>query len=177
MSRENDLKIKKMKHLIYLLSICFFLTSCNNNNKTVNMEKATQEANAFIENQLNFFTKNSLELAKSTFADDAVLIGTDAAEYHVGWSEIETPLKAQLATIKNAQFTYRNLKVVMSDDGNMASYTQKSDFAFVVDDKPGEIKDLRLSGVIKKINGEWKTVQIHFSIGGNGQAVEYEITK
>ena len=165
-----------MKHIIYLLCICFFLSSCNNN-KTVDIEKATQEANAFIENQLDFFAKNNLELAKATFADDGILIGTDAAEYFEGWSEMEPSMKAQLATIKNAQFTSRNLKVVMSDDGNMASYTQLTDFAFVVDGEPGEIKDARLSGVIKKINGVLKIIQIHFSIGLNGQAVEYETSK
>ena len=165
-----------MKHLIYLLSICFFLSSCNND-KTVNMEKATQEANAFIENHLDFFNQNSLEIAKATFADDAVLIGTDAAEYLTGWSEIEPTMKAQLAVIQKAQFTPRKLKVVMSDDGNMASYTQKTDFSFVTDGKTVEFKDCRLSGVIKKINGVWKIVKIHFSIGQAGQAVEYDIPK
>ena len=165
-----------MKYLFYLLSICFLLSSCSTN-KTVDMEKATQEANTFIENQFEFWTKSSLELAKATFADDGVLIGTDAREYFTGWSEIEPDLKGQLAAIKNPQFTTRNLKVVMSDDGNMASYTKKLDFAFVVDDKPGEIKDARLSGVIKKINGVWKIVQIHFSIGQNEQVVKYDMPK
>ena len=29
------------------------------------------------------------------------------------------------------------------------------------------------SGVIQKINGQWKVVQIHWSIGVQGQAIEY----
>ena len=118
-----------------------------------------------------------MEIAKATFADDAVLIGTDAAEYLTGWSEIEPTMKAQLAVIQKAQFTPRKLKVVMSDDGNMASYTQKTDFSFVTDGKTVEFKDCRLSGVIKKINGVWKIVKVHFSIGLAGQAVEYDIPK
>ena len=65
----------------------------------------------------------------------------------------------------------------MSDGGDMASYTQELDFTFNVGGEPGEVNNVRNSGVIKKIDGQWKVVQIHWSIGLKGQAVEYEITE
>ena len=68
----------------------------------------------------------------------------------------------------------RDLNIVMSDAGDMASYTQLLDFTFSVGGDSGEINNVRNSGVVKKINGEWKVVQIHWSIGVQGQAVEYE---
>ena len=57
----------------------------------------------------------------------------------------------------------------------MASYTQIIDFTFSIDGEPGEIKNVRNSGVIRKIDNMWKLIQIHWSIGLEGQAVEYEI--
>ena len=60
-----------MKHFIYLLSTLFFI-SCTNV-ETVDLAKATKEANAFIASQFDFFTQSSLELAKETFTEDAVL--------------------------------------------------------------------------------------------------------
>ena len=64
--------------------------------------------------------------------------------------------------------------MVMSSGGDMASYTQRLDFTFSVEGEDGEINNVRNSGVVKKIDGEWKVVQIHWSIGVQGQAVEYE---
>ena len=44
----------------------------------------------------------------------------------------------------------------------------------VLSEEAGEIKNVRNSGVVKKTDGQWKVVQIHWSIGVQGQAVEYE---
>ena len=164
-----------MKHIISILFVCLLLGSCNNG-PSVDMAAATQEAKDFIASQFDFFSESSLELAKETFTEDAVLIGTDAAEYLSGWSEIEPSIEGQLA-IKDPVFTSRKLNVFMSDGGDMASYTQELDFTFNVGGEPGEVNNVRNSGVIKKIDGQWKVVQIHWSIGLKGQAVEYKITE
>ena len=140
------------------------------------MDKAqvTKDASEFISSQFDFFSNSSLEEAKMTFSEDAVLIGTDAAEYLSGWTEIEPSVKGQLV-IKDPVFSSRNLNIFLSNDGSMASYTQIIDFTFLIDGEPGEIKNLRNSGVIRKTNSVWKLIQIHWSVGLEGQAVEYEI--
>ena len=65
----------------------------------------------------------------------------------------------------------------MSDSGDMASFTQILDLTFAMGEEPGEVKDIRNSGVIKKIGESWKIVQNHWSIGLEGQAVEYDMTE
>ena len=160
-----------MKKIIYTTIIFTLLCSCNVEN--TNQEKSFDEVSNFIANQFDFFNNSSLEQAKNTFSADAVLIGTDEAEYLSGWDEIEPSTAGQLA-IKNPKFKTRNLNIVMSENGDMASYTQLLDFTFTVGEESGEINNVRNSGVIKKVNGEWKVVQIHWSIGVQGQAVEYD---
>ena len=161
-----------MKNIILtFLFTSLLLVSCND--APVNLEVANDEAKAFISSQFDFFTHSSLEEAKDTFASDAVLIGTDEAEFFSGWDQIEPSIKGQLA-IKNPKFNTRDLNMVMSSSGDMASYTQLLDFTFINGEEPGEINNVRNSGVIKKIENEWKVVQIHWSIGLQGQAVEYE---
>lgn len=167
----NSIIMKQLFYYIILISVA----SCNTP-KPIDLEKATQEANDFIANQFDFFTESSLEIAKATFSEDAVLIGTDATEYLSGWAEIEPSVKGQLA-IKDPVFTSRKLNVIMSDSGDMASYTQEIDFTFKVGGESGEVKDVRNSGVIKKMDGQWKIVQIHWSIGLEGQAVEYDMSE
>ena len=160
-----------MKRIIYFTLITSLLYSCNMQNP--NPEKTLDEVSSFISSQFDFFKNSSLEQAKNTFSDDAILIGTDEAEYLSGWSEIEPSIVGQLA-IKNPNFKTRDLNIIMSDGGDMASYTQLLDFTFTVGEESGEIKNVRNSGVVKKINGEWKVVQIHWSIGVQGQAVVYD---
>lgn len=158
--------------IIALISVAF---SCSNT-KTVDIEKSTEEATEFINAQFDYFTNNSLEEAKTIWSKDAVLIGTDAAEYLVGWNEIKIAVKGMLA-IENPIFKTRDLNIIMSDCGNMASFTQILDLTFAIEEKPGEVKDIRNSGVVKKIGDSWKIVQNHWSIGLEGQAVEYDMTK
>ena len=162
-----------MKKFIYLLIITPIIFACNTD-KAVDLVQAKAEAEAFINTQFDFFSSGSLEKAKETFAMDAVLIGTDEDEYLSGWSEVEPSLIGQIAAIKDPVFTNRNLNIVMGDDGKMASYTQIVDFTFDSDGQTVEITNVRSSGVVKKYDGKWKIAQIHWSVGVEGQVIEYE---
>ena len=158
-----------MKKILFLLSVLIF-AGCS-----AVQENQYKAAKYFIESQFDFFKLNSLEKAKKTFAHDAVLIGTDKAEFFKGWSQIEPSIAGQLAAIKNPKFKTRDLTILLSNDGKMASYTQVVDFSYELNGEPGEIKDVRNSGVIKNDHGVWKIAQIHWSVGVQGQVVEYEM--
>ena len=117
-------------------------------------------------------TNSSMEEAKNTFYDEMTLIGTDKAEYYTSWGAMKASIEAQMQII-DPKFEQKNRRLFVSDDGTMASYTEIIDFSFSVDGNTNTIRDVRSSGVIKKIDGEWKIVQIHTSIGVEGQAVDY----
>ena len=167
-------------NLILLLFVttffaCNFSVGNNNSdgNETLDQEKVMSEVKDFIASSFNFYQTGNIEDAKSVFSNDAVLIGTDAAEYYSGWEEIEPSIKAQLAVIKNAKFDIKNLQITLSSDGEMASYTSVVDFSFSVGGEYGAINNVRNSGSLKKIEGKWMISQVHWSIGLSGQAVEY----
>ena len=162
-----------MKKFIYLLIAIPIIFACNTD-KAVDLVQAKAEAEAFINTQFDFFSSGSLEKAKETFAMDAVLIGPDEDEYLSGWSEVEPSLIGQIAAIQDPVFSNRNLNIVMGDDGKMASYTQIVDFSFDSDGQTVEITNVRSSGVVKKYDGKWKIAQIHWSVGVQGQVIEYE---
>ena len=163
-----------MKNFIFFTLLAFLIFGCSSKSVRIDKVQVTKEASEFISSQFDFFSNSSLDEAKMTFSEDAVLIGTDAAEYLTGWSEIEPSVKGQLV-IKDPVFSSRNLNIFLSDDGSMASYTQITDFTFSIDGEPGEMINIRNSGVIRKTNSMWKLIQIHWSIGLEGQAVEYDI--
>ena len=174
--------------IVFLL----FLSILNGCNEVVNLnpedekkisQKSEQEVRDFIANQYNFFSVGSIDVAKKTFAKDAIIIGTDESEFLVGWDKIKTSLMGQIEVIENPKFVTKDLKIVMSDNSDMASYSQILNFSYrtpTTESSSGvkyEINDIRNSGVIKKIDGNWKIVQIHWSIGVKGQVIEYEFQK
>ena len=174
--------------IVFLL----FLSILNGCNEVVNLnpedekkisQKSEQEVRDFIANQYNFFSVGSIDVAKKTFAKDAIIIGTDESEFLVGWDKIKSSLLGQIEVIENPKFISKNLKIVVSDNSDMASYSQILNFSYrtpTTESSSGvkyEINDIRNSGVIKKIDGNWKIVQIHWSIGVKGQVIEYEFQK
>ena len=174
--------------IVFLL----FLSILNSCNEVVNLnpedekkisQKSEQEVRDFIANQYNFFSVGSIDVAKKTFAKDAIIIGTDESEFLVGWDKIKKSLMGQIEEIENPKFVTKDLKIVMSDNSDMASYSQILNFSYrtpTTESSSGvkyEINDIRNSGVIKKIDGNWKIVQIHWSVGVKGQVIEYEFQK
>ena len=168
--------MKIRKPFLWVLISFFTLISCNSSKSseivTLSKEDQLKEINAFIDKQWNFMTNSSIEEAKNTFYDEMTLIGTDKAEYYTSWSAMKASIEAQTQII-DPKFEQKNRRLFVSDDGTMASYTEIIDFSFSVDGSTNSVKDVRSSGVIKKIDGEWKIVQIHTSVGVEGQAVNY----
>lgn len=138
----------------------------------IDLEAAKKEATAFIESQWEFMSNGSLEVAQKMFSKDAILIGTDKAEHYYGWEEMKASIEAQLA-LETPKLSSRNRNIIISEGGNMAAYTELIDFSFEMNGETMSIKDVRSSGVIQKIDGEWKIVQVHTSIGSEEQVVEY----
>ena len=173
----NKLLKSNLILLLFVTTIfaCNFSIGNNNSdgNETLDQEKVMSEVKDFIASSFNFYQTGNIEDAKSVFSNDAVLIGTDAAEYYRGWEEIEPSIKAQIAVIKNAKFDIKNLQITLSSDGEMASYTSVVDFSFSVGGEYGAINNVRHSGALKKIEGKWMISQVHWSVGLSGQAVEY----
>lgn len=168
--------MKIRKPFLWVLISFYTLISCNSSKSseiiTLSKEDQLKEINAFIDKQWNFMTNSSIEEAKNTFYDEMTLIGTDKAEYYTSWSAMKASIEAQMQII-DPKFEQKNRRLFVSDDGTMASYTEIIDFSFSVDGSTNSVKDVRSSGVIKKIDGEWKIVQIHTSVGVEGQAVNY----
>jgi hypothetical protein len=173
--------MKKLNIKIPLTLILISIFSCNFNvgndyretKDNINMVSVESEVKDVIATTLNFFQTGNIEDAKAVFSNDAVLIGTDEAEYLTGWEEIEPSIIAQLAVIKDAKFDTRDLNINISSSGDMAAYTCIIDFSFTAGGEPSIIENVRYSGVIKKIDEVWKSTQVHWSIGLAGQAVEY----
>lgn len=151
--------MKIRKPFLWVLISFYTHISCNSSKSSeiviLSKEDQLKEINAFIDKQWDFMTTSSMEEAKNTFYDEMTLIGTDKAEYYTSWSAIKESIEAQMQII-DPKFEQKNRRLFVSIDGNTNT-----------------IRDVGSSGVIKKIDGERKIVQIHTSIGVEDQAFDY----
>ncbi|MFL2604666.1 MAG: nuclear transport factor 2 family protein [Flavobacteriaceae bacterium] len=177
-----------IRKFLLILTICGILISCNysSKEKLTNIdliEKIRSEVSMFINDQYEFLSIGSIDIAEKNFSKDAIIIGTDEEEYLIGWEEIKYSILGQIEAIENPKFVTRNLKITIGDDGKMASYSQILDFSYrttATEASSGvkyEINNIRNSGVIKKIDGKWKIIQLHWSHGKKGQMVKYKIAR
>ena len=164
-----------MKLIIFkiTLSVLILLTFSSCSNFNVDIAEAETEATEFIQSQFSFWENNSYDEAKNYFDSDAVLIGTDAAEYLSTWEEIGPSLGQKLEAVQDVKFEQQNLKVTLSNCGDMAAFTSIFNFKGFSGEEIFSIENVRSSGVLKKTNGQWKMIQIHWSIGSVDQVVEY----
>ena len=86
---------------------------------------------------------------------------------------VEEVITSDEFPIEKAREILKDETITISNNPDMASYIHKIDMSFTMDGKPMQMKDTRVTGVLKKTKSGWRHVQAHWSIGIQGQAIEY----
>lgn len=108
-------------------------------------------------------------------ADDAdmVVIGTDAAEFIVGFDAFRQAREKQFEAFENVEFNVNSRTLKLSESGEVAWFTEQFDLFTIAEGEPVSLEDLRLSGVMERRDGHWRIVQLHTSVPVPGRAAEY----
>jgi ketosteroid isomerase-like protein len=84
----------------------------------------------------------------------------------VGWSEFEKYLDGWMdPRNKTKGYDIRNLRIVISETGDVAWFSAIVDDEGEFDGEPWGAKDIRWTGVLEKRGGSWKICQQHMSEG------------
>lgn len=102
-----------------------------------------------------------------------IIIGTDTAEYLVGYENFRQTRQEQFDSFDNVEFSINNRDVRLSQDGTVAWFSEVFDLFIMAEENPVHLQDLRLSGVLEKRDGDWKIVHLHTSVPIAGQAAAY----
>lgn len=148
-----------------LLGILIISTSCEQQS-----EKKCQEEKEAIENLLeNYIIANEnqdLELIEAIWAsdDDIVLYGTDSDERVVGWASIRSGIKEQFGFISDTYISASNQFIKLNCTGNTAWFAETLNYNYMYKGVAHSYEGLRFTGVVAKIDGEWRLVQTHLSL-------------
>lgn len=105
--------------------------------------------------------------------DGMIVIGTDAAEYVVGFDAFRSAREQQYASYENVEFNIYNQSIKLSQSGDVAWFAETFDLFLIAGGEPVSLEGIRLTGVVEKRDGQWKVVQLHTSVPVQGQAAEY----
>lgn len=104
---------------------------------------------------------------------DMIVIGTDDAEYVVGYDAFRTAREQQYASYENVEFNIYDQSVKLSQSGDVAWFAETFDLFLLAQGEPVSLEGIRITGVLEKRDGTWKIVQVHTSVPVRGQAAEY----
>jgi uncharacterized protein (TIGR02246 family) len=104
---------------------------------------------------------------------DTVVIGTDAAEYLVGWPAVESSLRKQLGTFEGTKVSSRDRRITLGRSGTVAWVSELWDITTRAGGESVALSGMRASHVLEKRDGKWLIVHAHYSMPVAGQAVKY----
>lgn len=156
--------MKYFNALIFVTTLGF-LTSCTE----VKIKSKAAEIIS-IENVLEQYVlaneNQDFDLFQKIWAPDAdiILFGTDSDERLMGWVNIKNAVKEQYQTIEETYISVSDQFIKLSDDGSTAWFAEIINYNFVYQGEAKSYEGLRFTGVLKKMEGEWKFVQAHLSL-------------
>lgn len=132
----------------FLLALLFVL-NVNAQKTKFNPEVETKNVNQFLDNFNTLAAKADYKNYFNCFAEDSQFIGTDATEV---WQKKEFMIWAKPHFDKNKTWNFKSLKrnIYFSKDGSYAWFDEVLDT---------QMKICRGSGVLEKIDGQWKLKQ------------------
>jgi ketosteroid isomerase-like protein len=74
-------------------------------------------------------------------------------------------MRKMIETRKGLKINAKNTNLNVSDNGDVAWYSQLIDTCIETKGDPFRLEGFRHTGVMLKINNQWKIIQSHMSIG------------
>ncbi len=163
------------KGLAIFFGAAFLVLSACIQKPKVDLEAEKAQAKKVVDQIAQAMEAEDVELISTLVAHDADMVnfGTDATERWVGWDALQASIEQQFAAFDNQQVSVRDQVIKVGASGTTAWYSQIMDWNLEAGGEMVSLEGMRASGVLEKRNGNWLTVQMHFSIGVAGQAAEY----
>lgn len=163
-----------MKNLFVLFVVIVFLglSACT---PKVDLESEKAQVKTVVDQFKQAFETNDMALFSKIYAHDPemVVIGTDSAEYWVGWEPLKASVEKQFASYETRKLSVRKKAIKVHDSGKVAWFSELWDWDLLAQGEAVNLQGIRLSGVLEKRNGGWIIVQAHVSVPVYGTAAEY----
>lgn len=162
--------------LVFLLCFAF---SCQQpveevpEEPVVDIEAEKARVKVALDEWIQAFETENMELLSKLISHDpdVVMIGTDTAEYWVGWEVFKESQQRWFDTTDPAKASIRNQAIKVHKSGEVAWVSQLLDWTVKTEGEEFTYEGARFTGVLEKQNDNWILVQFHASVPAT--TVEY----
>ena len=156
---------------LFTLSLTLFLfSSCDEMSvKKVDKAAETIAVEDVLESYILANETQDFALIEKIWAPntDIILYGTDLHERLMGWTNIRNAIRTQFKLIEETYISASDQYIKISEDGNTAWFAETLNYNFVFKGEARAYSDLRFTGVLVKMDGDWRFVQAHLSLPGS----------
>ena len=156
----------KKFNIFLLVIVIVFAAACNNCDQKFDKADELNAIEELLEQYAIANETQDFDLIEKIWAPDSdiILYGTDSDERLMGWTNIRSAIKEQFAQIKDTYISASDQFIKLNCTGTTAWFAETLDYNFVYKEEAKSYKGLRFTGVVEKIDGEWKMVQAHLSL-------------
>jgi ketosteroid isomerase-like protein len=98
---------------------------------------------------------------------DIILYGTNTDERLMGWTNIRNAIRIQFSAIENTYISASDQYIRINECGNTGWFAETLNYNFVIDGEAQSYEGLRFTGVVVKMDDNWRFVQAHLSLPAN----------
>ena len=155
----------KFTSLITVLTVLLF-ASCGDCEKKFSVADETIAIEQLLENYIIANETQDFDLIESIWApeSDIILYGTDSHERLMGWTNIRNAVKSQFGQIDETYISASNQFIKINCTGSTAWFAEALSYNFMYNGEAKKYEGLRFTGVLEKMDGQWKLVQAHLSV-------------
>jgi ketosteroid isomerase-like protein len=161
-------KFEIMKKGIVIITVLFalFFVSCSDCGNKVDLIQDNLDIEHLLENYIIANETQDFVLIESIWSDesDIILYGTDSHERLTGWDNIRDAIKSQFGHIEDTYISASDQVIKINCTGNTAWFAEAINYNFMYNGEAKKFEGLRFTGVVLKIDGNWKLVQAHLSV-------------
>lgn len=158
----------KKLNLLTFLFVIFVITACNEQKPKIDKAAEIIAIEDVLEAYVLANENQDFDLTEKIWAPDSdiILYGTDSDERLMGWTNIRSAVKTQFSQIEETYISVSNQFIKLNECGNTAWFAETLDYNFVYKGEARSYEGLRFTGVIVKMDDQWRFVQAHLSLPG-----------
>jgi ketosteroid isomerase-like protein len=156
--------------LIFLIAPVLLMTNaCNTCGDRVNRADEVVAIEDVLEKYVIANENQDFELIQKIWAPDSdiILYGTNSDEKLIGWTNIRSAIKEQFTAIEETYISVSDQYIKLNECGNTAWFAETLNYNFMYKNEAYSFTGLRFTGVLSKVEGDWRFVQAHLSLPAN----------
>ncbi len=171
--------MKKLLMVIPLAFLLCFTFGCQQpveevaEQPVVDVEAEKVRVKSTLDDWVQSFETENMELFSKVMSHDPdmVVMGTDTAEYFIGWEAFKESQQRWFGIADSMDFSVRNQAIKVHNSGEVAWASQLLDAKVVSQGEEFAYEGVRMTLVLEKRNDNWIIVQLHSSVPAT--TVEY----